>query len=178
MLWPELEECSSLQNPDTVPAYPMPHLVFSSLQHLPHPDPFTPNPLHQAVPNNPYTWAALRRGRSPGGVSKSSGGLLGGGDSGWSRPFDNFSSSSSALDFRPRFLGMGVDRGLDWSKRPGGADGGLGCWGLFGPLRVLPPLFRPGFEALGFETFDISEERSVEKNMGLWNDTRAQTSLE
>ena len=33
------------------------------------------------------------------------------------------------------------------------------------PLAVLPPLLPEGFEALGFETFDISEERSVEKNM-------------
>lgn len=74
------------------------------------------------------------------------------------------------MDFCPLFLGMGAERELDCSKRPGtrGADGGLGCCrGLFEVFRVLPPLFRPGFEALGFETFDISEERSVEKNMGL-----------
>lgn len=150
--------------PDTSP-------VFPSLQHLPHP-PLPPPPLHQAVPQNPYTWAALRRGRSPEGVSKSSGGLFGCGDSGWSRPLDNFRSSRSPLDFWLRFLGMGVDRGLDWSKRPGtrGVDGGLRCWGLLEPLGVLPPLLPEGFEALGFETFDISEERSVEKNMhGLWD---------
>lgn len=63
---------------------------------------------------------------------------------------------------------MGVDRGLGSSKRPGtrGADGGLGGWGLWGPLRGLPPLFWPGCEALGFGMFDISEERSVEKIMG------------
>lgn len=55
--------------------------VSSSLQPLLYPDPFAPTPL-QAVPYDPYTWAALRRGRSPGGLSKSSGGLLGGGDCG------------------------------------------------------------------------------------------------
>lgn len=144
------------------PTYLIPHQS-SHLSNLPT----SPPPLHQAVRHNPYTWAALRRGRSPEGVSKSSGGLFGCGDSGWSRPLDNFNSSRSPLDFWLRFLGMGVDRGLDWSKRPGtrGADGGLRCWGLLAPLGVLPPLLPEGFEALGFETFAISEERSVEKNM-------------